>query len=77
MNWYKYSVNIKAALFLLGIVLVVFFVMFTKRIVNDLRDDNRRIAQLYSEMIASVASEDNDESLNFILLLINYDVIAL
>ena len=66
MNWYKYSVNIKAALFLLGIVLIVFFVMFTQGIVGDLREDNRKIAQLYSEMIASVASEDNDESLNFI-----------
>lgn len=66
MNWYKYSVNIKAALFLLGMVLVLFFVIFTQRIVNDLRDDNREIAHLYAEMIASVASEDNDESLNFI-----------
>lgn len=66
MNWYKYSVNIKAVLFLLGIVLIVFFVMFTQSIVDDLREDNRKIAQLYSEMIASVASEDNDESLNFI-----------
>lgn len=66
MNWYKYSVNIKTALFLIGIILIVFFVMFTQGIVDDLREDNRKIAQLYSEMIASVASEDNDESLNFI-----------
>ena len=66
MNWYKYSVNIKAALFLLGTVLVVLFIVFTHRIVDDLRNDNREIVHLYANMIASVASEESDESLNFI-----------
>ena len=66
MNWYKYSVNIKAGLFILGIILVSAFVLFTQKIVRDLRDDNREIVQLYAEIIAGVATSENDESLNFI-----------
>ena len=66
MNWYKYSVNIKAGLFILGIILVSLFVLFTQKIVKDLRDDNREIVQLYAEIIAGVATSENDESLNFI-----------
>ncbi|NHZ86616.1 MAG: hypothetical protein GWP19_12180 [Planctomycetia bacterium] len=66
MNWYKYSVNIKAGLFILGIILVAAFVLFTQMIVRDLREDNREIVQLYAEIIAGVATTDNDESLNFI-----------
>jgi len=66
MNWYKYSVNIKAALFIIGIILVSAFMLFTQRIVKDLREDNREIVQLYAEIIAGVATDENDESLNFI-----------
>jgi hypothetical protein len=66
MNWYKYSVNIKAGLFILGILLALFFVIFTQSIVKDLRDDNREIVKLYAEIIAGVAADDTDESLNFI-----------
>lgn len=66
MNWYKYSVNIKAGLFILGIILVSAFVLFTQKIVRDLRDDNREIVQLYAEIIAGVATSENDENLNFI-----------
>ena len=66
MNWYKYSVNIKAGLFILGIFLVSAFVLFTQKIVKDLRDDNREIVQLYAEIIAGVATSENDENLNFI-----------
>ena len=66
MNWYKYSVNIKAGLFILGIILVSAFVLFTQKIVRDLRDDNREIVQLYAEIIAGVATSEDDESLNFI-----------
>ncbi len=66
MNWYKYSVNIKAGLFILGIILVSAFVLFTQKIVRDLRDDNREIVQLYAEIIAGVPTDEFDESLNFI-----------
>lgn len=66
MNWYKYSVNIKAGLFILGIFLVSAFVLFTQKIVRDLRDDNREIVHLYAEIIAGVATSENDENLNFI-----------
>lgn len=66
MNWYKYSVNIKAGLFILGIFLVSAFVLFTQKIVKDLRDDNREIVQLYAEIIAGVATSENDENLDFI-----------
>lgn len=66
MNWYKYSVNIKAGLFLFGIILVSVFVLLTQKIVRDLRDDNREIVQLYAEIIAGVATSEDDENLNFI-----------
>ena len=66
MNWYKYSVNIKAGLFIFGIILVSAFVMFTQKIVRDLRDDNRAIVQLYVGIIAGVTTDEYDESLNFI-----------
>lgn len=66
MNWYKYSVNIKAGLFILGIFLVSAFVLFTQKIVRDLRDDNREIVHLYAEIIAGVATSEDDENLNFI-----------
>ena len=66
MNWYKYSVNIKVGLFILGIILVSAFVLFTQKIVRDLRNDNQEIVQLYAEIIAGVATSENDESLNFI-----------
>lgn len=66
MNWYKYSVNIKAGLFIIGIIIVSAFVIFTQKIVKDLREDNREIVQLYAEIIAGVATDDDDESLNFI-----------
>lgn len=66
MNWYKYSVNIKAGLFILGIILVSAFVLFTQKIVRDLRDYNREIVQLYAEIIAGVAISEDDENLNFI-----------
>jgi len=66
MNWYKYSVNIKAGLFILGIILVSAFVLFTQKIVRDLRDDNREIVKLYAEIIAGVVTSEDDESLNFI-----------
>lgn len=66
MNWYKYSVNIKAGLFLFGIILVSVFVLLTQKIVRDLRDDNREIVQLYAEIIAGVATNEDDENLNFI-----------
>lgn len=66
MNWYRYAGNIKAGLFVLGIILVSAFVIYTQRIVNDLREDNREIVQLYAEIIAGVAAEDDDANLNFI-----------
>jgi len=66
MNWYKYSVNIKAGLFIFGIILVSAFVIFTQKIVRDLRDDNREIVQLYAGIIAGITTDEYDESLNFI-----------
>lgn len=66
MNWYKYSVNIKTGLFIFGIILVSAFVLFTQKIVRDLRDDNREIVQLYAEIIAGVAISEDNENLNFI-----------
>lgn len=65
MKLYSQSANIKAGLFLIGLVLIVSLLAFSQRIVNDLRKDHREIVRLYSELIAS-ASSQSDESLDFI-----------
>ncbi len=65
MKLYSQSANIKAGLFLFGLLLIVSLLAFSQRIVNNLREDHREIVRLYSELIAS-ASSQSDESLDFI-----------
>jgi len=66
MNWYKYVANIKIGLFILGLILVSVFVIFTQNIVNNLREDNREIVRIYAEIVAGVVDEESNENLDFI-----------
>ena len=66
MDLLKHSSNIKAALFLLGFILVIFLFTYTQGIVNELRKDNGEIVKLYAEIIAQTISDENDTNLNFV-----------
>ena len=66
MDLVKHSSNIKAALFLLGFILVIFLFTYTQGIVNELRKDNGEIVKLYAEIIAQTISDENDTNLDFV-----------
>ena len=66
MDFLKYSSNIKAGLFLLGFVLIIFLLSYTQNIVNELRSDNGEIVKLYAEIIAGTISDENDANLDFV-----------
>jgi len=63
---HRYSRNIKTGLFLLGIILITGIVIYSQWIVEKLREDNRNIVQMYSEIIAEAVESESDENLNFI-----------
>ena len=66
MNLYKHTGNIKAGLFILGIILVIGLLSYTQILVNELRNDNREIVRLYAEIIANTVQDDNDANLDFV-----------
>ena len=63
---HRYSRNIKTGLMLLGIILITSIVIYSQWIVEKLREDNRNIVQMYSEIIAEAVESESDENLNFI-----------
>jgi len=63
---HRYSRNIKTGLLLLGIILITSIVIYSQWIVEKLREDNRNIVQMYSEIIAEAVESESDENLNFI-----------
>ena len=63
---HRYSRNIKTGLLLLGIILITGIVIYSQWIVEELREDNRNIVQMYSEIIAEAVESESDENLNFI-----------
>ena len=66
MDLLKHSSNIKAALFLLGFILVIFLFTYTQGIVNELIKDNGEIVKIYAEIIAQTISDENDTNLDFV-----------
>jgi len=66
MRLYQHTGNIKAGLFVLGLVLVSGLMLYTQSLVKNLREDNREIVQLYAELMAKAVINDSDENLNFI-----------
>jgi len=66
MDFLKYSSNIKASLFLLGFILIIFLLSYNQGIVNELRSDNGEIVKLYAEIIAETVSDENDTNLDFV-----------
>ena len=62
----RYSRNIKTGLLILGMILITGIVIYSQWIVEELREDNRNIVQMYSEIIAEAVESESDENLNFI-----------
>ena len=62
----RYSRNIKTGLLILGMILITGIVIYSQWIVEKLREDNRNIVQMYSEIIAEAVESESDENLNFI-----------
>ena len=66
MNFLRNSTNIKTGLLLIGIFLFTGILFYSQWIVERLRDDNRKIVQMYAEIIAKAVESETDENLNFI-----------
>ena len=66
MRFYQYAGNIKAGLFILGIILVIGLLAYTQRLVNELRNDNREIVRLYAGIIANIVKDDSDVNLDLV-----------
>ena len=66
MKLYRHAGNIKASLFILGVSLIIGLLVYTQKLVAELRKDNREIVRLYAILIANVVQDNNDANLNFI-----------
>ena len=66
MKLYRHAGNIKSALFMMGIILVIGLLTYTQILVNQLRRDNRSIVRLYAGMIAIIVQDENDNNLDYI-----------
>ena len=66
MKHYRHTGNIKTALFIIGIALVIGLLTYTKILINELRSDNRAIVRVYAEIIANAVKDENDKNLDFI-----------
>ena len=66
MNGYRNSINIKLGLFFVGLILIIGLLAYSNSIVSRLKNDNREIVKLYSEIIAKTVNEDSDTNLSFV-----------
>jgi len=60
------SSSIKFSLFFIGIILITGLLFYSNSLVNRLRDDNRDIVKVYSQIIAKTINEPSDTNLNFV-----------
>ena len=66
MSHYRTSSNIKIALITIGLVLIIGLLAYSNSTVNQLRDHNREIVKVYSEIIAKTVNEESDANLSFV-----------
>ncbi len=66
MQSLRYSTNIKIGLLFLGIFLFTCILFYSQWIVERLKDNNRKIVQMYAQIIAEAVESESDENLNFI-----------
>lgn len=65
-NPYQRTVNIKSGLFILAVLIILGFVMYTQFIVERLREDSRHIVKIYTQMIARIGMEDENTEYSFV-----------
>jgi len=63
---YRYTVNLKTGLFAVGIVIVAALLWYSQNLVQELQTNERRMVDLYANMIAKVASDESGEGLGFV-----------
>ena len=66
MNLYRHTGNIKSGLFILGIILIIGLLSYTRHLIDELREDNREIVRLYAEIIANTVQDESDTNLDFV-----------
>ena len=63
---YRHTVNLKTGLFALGVLIVAALLWYSQSLVRELRTNERRLLDLYANMIAKAASEESGEELSFV-----------
>jgi len=66
MPLYRYTVNVKTGLFAVGILIVAVLLWYSQSLVRELQANERRMVDLYANMIAEAASEAGGEEMGFI-----------
>ena len=66
MKNFSYSTNIKFGLLFIGFLLFTGILFYSQWIVERLKDNNRKIVQMYAQIIAEAVESESDENLNFI-----------
>ncbi len=66
MTLYRYTFNLKTGLFALGVIIVAALLWYSQNLVRELQANERRLVDLYANMIAKAASEGSGEELGFI-----------
>ena len=63
---YQHIGNIKAGIFVIGVVLVVGMFSYTRYLSAELREDNRAVVKLYAEIIAATVQDESNTNIDFI-----------
>ncbi len=66
MTLYRHTVNLKTGLFALGILIVAALLWYSQSLVRELQTNERRLLDLYANLIAKAASEEGGEELSFV-----------
>ncbi len=65
-NPYRLTVGFKASLFVGAILIILAVLFYTQHILEQLRDNSRRIVRVYAQMISRIGQEDPEAEYNFI-----------
>ena len=63
---YRHIGNIKAGIFVIGVILVVGMFSYTRYLSAELREDNRAVVKLYAEIIAATVQDESSTNIDFI-----------
>ncbi|UCH11154.1 MAG: hypothetical protein JSU61_04500, partial [Fidelibacterota bacterium] len=66
MTQYRYTVNLKTGLFAAGILIVAALLWYSQSLVKELQANERRLLDLYANIIAEAASEEGGEEMGFV-----------